>query len=167
MSDVDPIKGGTDVIRPGHINLQLQRGSASGCAVIEFVDEMSLVDGVNRITNSAGTQFMQWSAENTNRLVVDMQYSTDTASRGRILVTYTMVLTQEELDEFNEVNLIARQMMNDRKDKREAAKYAEEQGKRDAEAETARLIEVGRRCELNHPKAVGKKLKGKPDADSR
>ncbi len=120
--------------RPGHISFDRGNGdSYTGCKLEEF-DSIAAVN--------------EFFEQNTGYLVVDIK----PISSYLIFVTYTSVLTVDQMSDLQEWGKQMDSFMAERRAMREASKQSQRSAAETAAAEDARLRELGRKCEQNHPK---------------
>ena len=132
---------------PGKINLGGEiRGHYSGCAAIQF--------------ENVG-QMNTFFTEHPNMLVVDKLATAD-----GVWVFYTRTMTKQDIDDLKAWSEANSDFMEKLRAKRQQEELDATEQERKAAAERERLIELGYKCERNHPKgpkllASGTKKKGK------
>jgi hypothetical protein len=120
--------------RPGHIQFDRGEGQMyTGCKYTGF-DDVSLMNTFFEV--------------NPGYLVVDIS----PLPNGQVYVLYTSVLTADQMSDLQEWGRQVDQFMSERKAARDEAKNSAEAAALKAEAERARLAELGRKCEQNHKK---------------
>lgn len=118
--------------RPGNVNYADIRGSYPGCKVAVFAD---------------ATEVNEFFTAHANLLVTFVA-----PSPHGIVVLYTNNLSGEDLEEFNEFSRAWSLHQRERAAKREAAKAEAARKQQEAEAETRRLLVLGKKCEEHHAK---------------
>ena len=137
---------------PGKMGYANREGHFPGCLIKLFKPEYRA--NVDRDVD-ASVVANEWFAANPGLLVVDVRMDMDT-----VLVIFTKIIDREEQEEWNEVQLEARQLIDARKEKRAAmleeaegrqneAKAKAEAEAKEAEKELKRLAELGKRHEKN------------------
>lgn len=120
--------------RPGHIQFDRGEGQMyTGCKLETFPSPGAL------------NHFFE---THPGYLVVDVKPLDD----GTVYALFTSVLTTEQMQDLQEWGRQVDQFMAERKAARDEAKNSAEAAAHKAEAERARLAELGRKCEQNHRK---------------
>jgi hypothetical protein len=140
---------------PGKINFANERGHFSGCRAITFFGKtlVELDEEVNKYFEA-----------NSNRLVVEIA-PMPSPDGYAVQYVFTKVMTNQEIQEFDELNREVKQLIANRRDAE--AKAADDAAERQRESEKKAKLEAiakdkerkvweekGRRCDKNHGKLV-------------
>ena len=132
---------------PGDMAFAHERGHFPGVAVMHL---MWCLPGDTTVTVDA--RLNEWAKANPMFIVIEVL----TTSSG-VLVFYTRQVTAEEEADLNEVAREVDALMQKRRAERAEAAAKAQEAKDNEERETARLAELGKRCEQNHAKTEKEK----------